>query len=99
MMLVNKTTSARKKRGRCQIWRDRPVRSRIVISSKAATNPATDTTKIQGMNMPKIRNSGRLATPNTVNNSATDSKLSDVVASLNGLVRSKVDGSAQRWLV
>ncbi len=61
----------------------------IVVTIKATKNPATDTTKIQGTNMPRIRNSGRLSATNKLDNSGTGWKLSEVVASLNGLIRSR----------
>ena len=70
-----------KKRGRSQIWRDNPVRSRIAINNQAARNPATDTTKIQGTYKPRILNSGRFPTPKTLNNSGTGWKLPETVAS------------------
>jgi hypothetical protein len=64
--LVSKITKARKKRGRCQICRERPVRSRIATTSQAARKPKTEITKIQGMSRSKILNSGRFATPKTL---------------------------------
>jgi len=77
MMLARRTANARKKRGRCQICRDRPVRSRIATTSQAATKPKAEITKIQGMSRSKILNSGRFDTPKTLKYWATARKLAD----------------------
>jgi hypothetical protein len=61
MMLLSRTNKARKKRGRCQIWRVRPVLSRIAITSQAAKKPKKETAKIQGINRSRNLNSGRFA--------------------------------------
>jgi hypothetical protein len=80
-MLVNKTTRARKKRGRLQIWRVRPVRSKMATKNQAARNPASDTIKIQGTYKPRTLNSGRFPTPKALNNLGTGWKLPETVAS------------------
>jgi hypothetical protein len=85
MMLLSKTTNARKKRGRCQIWRDRPVRSRIATTTHAARKPITETTKIQGIKRSKILNSGRFAPPKVCRYWATAAKLAEFVCCDNDL--------------
>jgi len=85
MMLVSRTAKARKKRGRCQICRDSPVRSRMATTSQAARKPKTEITKIQGMSRSKILNSGRFATSKTLKYWATDRKLADFLFDNNDL--------------
>jgi hypothetical protein len=65
-MLENRTTKARKKRGRCHICLDSPVLSRIAMTSQAARKPKRETTKIQGRYRSKNLNSGRLVAPITL---------------------------------
>jgi hypothetical protein len=89
MMLLSKTTNARKKRGRCQIWRDRPVRSRIATTTHAARKPMTEMTNIQGMRRSKILNSGRFAPPKTCRYWATAAKLAEFVCGDNDLPRKR----------
>src|SRR6202047_3332873 len=49
---LNRITSARKHRGRCQTWRARPARSRIVVTSHAVRKPRTPMVTIQGTRQP-----------------------------------------------
>ena len=83
-MLLSRTTRARKKRGRCQMCRVRPVRSRIVTTSQAAKKPNVETTKIQGINRSKNLNSGRFAAPKTSKYCATVRKLPEFLTWDNG---------------
>jgi hypothetical protein len=98
MMLLSKTTNARKKRGRCQIWRDRPVRSRIATTTHAARKPITETTKIQGIKRSKILNSGRFAPPKVCRYWATAAKLAEFVCCDNDLPRERENLERRRYL-
>src|SRR5260221_5617604 len=60
MTELNSTTSARKKRGRCQTYLERPVRSMMATTSHAARNPNVPTTTIHGMSTSPSFISGRL---------------------------------------
>jgi len=91
MMLLSKMTNARKKRGRCQICRDRPVRSKIAVISHAAKKPKTATTKIHGISRPKKLSSGRFAHPKTLISWVTARKLTEFLFYDNGAVLSGVD--------
>jgi hypothetical protein len=93
MMLLSKMTKARKKRGRCQIYRDRPVRSKTAVISHAARKPKTETTKIQGINRSKNLNSGRFAHPKTLKLCVTARKLAEFLFSHNGAALSGVDAT------
>jgi hypothetical protein len=70
-------TNARKKRGRCQIKRESPVRSRIAMTSQAAKKPKKEITKIHGRYRSKNLNSGRFAAGKPLIYSTTTRKLSE----------------------
>jgi hypothetical protein len=55
---VTRTNSATKNKGKCQILRDSPVRSKIIAMTHEITNPITPITNVQGSNRSMNRNSG-----------------------------------------
>src|SRR4029077_17320643 len=58
MSELNRTSSATKNKGRCHRWRDKPVRSRIAITSHAARKPMAPMNIIQGTSRPATLSSG-----------------------------------------
>ena len=87
MMLLSKTTNATKNKGRCQTWRERPVRSMIAITNHAARKPATPITKIQGKSRSIHLNSGRFSAPKTIKKQHTNPRLAEIPDSLNDCLR------------
>ena len=99
MMLLSRTTKARKKRGRCQIWRDKPVLLQDRDHQPCRQKAKKEITKIQGMNRSKNLNSGRFAAAKKLKLWATARKLTEFLFCDNGLDLSNIDATLPRSLV
>ena len=97
-MLLSKTANARKKTGRCQMWRDKPVRSRMATTTHAARKPITEMTNIQGIKRSKILNSGRSASGKMLKYWATAAKLAEFLCRDNDLPRKRENLESRRNL-
>jgi hypothetical protein len=76
---VTRTNSATKNKGKCQILRDSPARSKIIAMIHAITNPITPITNVQGTNRSMNRNSGWLRASAT--NAVKEIELKDRIVS------------------